>query len=326
MLSRMQATTHPGSASAPAAVLGDGTSLFRCIAVVNGKGGVGKTSLTANLAGLYAAAGYRTLAIDLDPQGNLGDDLGYLGAGLSDSGEELVNALRARRPFAPVRDVRPGLDVLPGGPALEDLNGDFYGRHVGPDTVLAFATSLAQIASDYDLILIDCPPGNDALQESALAAAHWVVIPTKSDPSSRAGLQIVAGRFSAIREQYNADLQLLGVVLFGVNSAATRLIAEARRALGEDLGIPEALCEASIRHVEAAAFDARTRGQLVHELERDVHKGPSRFELLRMDKETRQRTRTLAASAGSLAADYQRLAEELIDRIVASENSEEAPA
>jgi chromosome partitioning protein len=90
--------------------------------VVNGKGGVGKTSLTANLAGLYAAAGYRTLAIDLDPQGNLGDDLGYLGAGLSDNGAELVDALRARRAYRPLRDVRPGLDVLAGGPVLSELN------------------------------------------------------------------------------------------------------------------------------------------------------------------------------------------------------------
>lgn len=316
----MQATTHSSSAGSRT----DAAALARCIAIVNGKGGVGKTSLTANLAGLYAAAGYRTLAIDLDPQGNLGDDLGYLGAGLSDNGVELVNALRARRPFRPLQDVRPGLDVIAGGAALEELNSDFYGRHVGPDTVLAFAESLAQIATDYELILVDCPPGNDALQESALAAARWVVIPTKSDPSSRAGLQIVAARFSAIRQHYNPELQLLGVVLFGVNSAATRLIAEARRALGEDLGLPEVLCESSIRHVEAAAFDARTRGQLVHELERDVHKGPSRFELLRMDKETRQRTRTLAASAGSLAADYQRVAEELLDRIVADETPEGA--
>lgn len=322
MLLGMQATTHVTPAGAQTSV----DALARCIAVVNGKGGVGKTSLTANLAGLYAAAGYRTLAIDLDPQGNLGDDLGYLGAGLADNGVELVDALRARRPFIPLRDVRPGLDVLAGGPALDELTSDFYGRHVGPDTVLAFAGSLAPIASDYDLILVDCPPGNDVLQESALAAARWVIIPTKSDPSSRAGLQIVAARFSAIRQQYNPELQLLGVVLFGVNTAATRLIAEARRALGEDLGLPEVLCDATIRHVEAAAFDARTRGQLVHELERDVHKGPSRFELLRMDKETRQRTRTLAASAGSLAADYQRLAEELLDRIVADENDEEAQA
>jgi cellulose biosynthesis protein BcsQ len=300
----------------------DPAVLSRCIAVVNGKGGVGKTSLTANLAGLYAAAGYRTLALDLDPQGNLGDDLGYLGAGLGDDGAELVDALRNRLPFQPVRDVRPGLDVIIGGPLLDGLSADFYGRHSRVDSVLAFAGSLAAIAADYDLILIDCPPGNDALQESALAAARWVVIPTKTDPSSRAGLQIVANRFLTIREQYNPDLMLLGVVLFGVNSAATRLIAEARNALAGELGSADIIVDATIRHVEAAAYDARSRGQLVHELERDVHKGPSRFELLRMDKATRTATRSLAASAGSLAADYQRLAEELIDRIVAHESDD----
>lgn len=300
----------------------DPAVLSRCIAVVNGKGGVGKTSLTANLAGLYAAAGYRTLAVDLDPQGNLGDDLGYLGAGLGDDGAELVAGLRERRPFQPVREVRPGLDVIIGGPQLDNLSADFYGRHSRVDAVLAFAGSLAAIAADYDLILIDCPPGNDALQESALAAARWVLIPTKTDPSSRAGLQIVANRFVAIREQYNPDLMLLGVVLFGVNSAATRLIAEARSTLASELGSPDIIVDATIRHVEAAAYDARSRGQLVHELERDVHKGPSRFDLLRMDKASRNATRSLAASAGSLAADYQRLAEELIDRIVASESDD----
>lgn len=300
----------------------DPGALSRCIAVVNGKGGVGKTSLTANLAGLYAAAGYRTLAVDLDPQGNLGDDLGYLGAGLGDDGTELVDALRNRRPFRPVCDVRPGLDAIIGGPLLDGLSADFHGRHSRVDAVLAFAGSLAAIAADYDLILIDCPPGNDALQESALAAARWVVIPTKTDPSSRAGLQIVANRFVTIREQYNPDLMLLGVVLFGVNSAATRLIAEARKTLAGELGNADIIADATIRHVEAAAYDARSRGQLVHELERDVHKGPSRFELLRMDKATRTATRSLAASAGSLAADYQRLAEELIDRIVAHESDD----
>ena len=76
-------------------------ALRRTIAVLNGKGGVGKTSLTANLSGLFADAGYRVLAIDLDPQGNLGNDLGYLGAGLGDG--EQVSWLPAQqgshRPF-----------------------------------------------------------------------------------------------------------------------------------------------------------------------------------------------------------------------------------
>ena len=67
----------------------DRPALRRTIAVLNGKGGVGKTSLTANLSGLFADAGYRVLAIDLDPQGNLGNDLGYLGAVLGDGGAGL---------------------------------------------------------------------------------------------------------------------------------------------------------------------------------------------------------------------------------------------
>jgi hypothetical protein len=62
------------------------------IAVVNGKGGVGKTSTTANLAGILAAEGYRVCAVDSDPQGNLGLDLGVHHAGQSDDGAELMRA------------------------------------------------------------------------------------------------------------------------------------------------------------------------------------------------------------------------------------------
>ena len=70
----------------------DRAALHRTIAVLNGKGGVGKTSITANLGGLFSDAGYRVLLVDLDPQGNLGNDLGYLGAGLGDGGEALSAA------------------------------------------------------------------------------------------------------------------------------------------------------------------------------------------------------------------------------------------
>src|SRR3954463_13721817 len=128
MLTGMQVSMHADPVASAA-----GTDvLSRCIAVVNGKGGVGKTSLTANLAGLYAAAGYRTLAIDLDPQGNLGDDLGYLGAGLSDDGAGLVDALRARRAYRPLRNVRAGLDVLAGGAGPGGLNSALYCRQGTP--------------------------------------------------------------------------------------------------------------------------------------------------------------------------------------------------
>jgi len=83
----------------------------RIVAIANGKGGVGKTSLTAGLAGLVAAAGYRVLTLDADPQGNLRRDLGYS----SSDGQNLAMAIQNGVPLAPLRDVRPNLDCIPGG-------------------------------------------------------------------------------------------------------------------------------------------------------------------------------------------------------------------
>lgn len=297
----------------------DRAALTRVIAVVNSKGGVGKTSIVATLAGLYAEAGYRTLAVDLDPQGNLGTDLGYLGAGLSDDGKSLTAAVFAGTPLTPLRDVRPRLDVVPGGDQLHDLVAILLSRRdKGRGGAEDLATSLAAIAPDYDVILLDCPPGSDVLQESALAAAHWVLIPTKTDDASRAGLRDVARRFVAARAAGNPDLGLLGVVIFGVGSTARRVLRQTREALEQDLGGAAPVLDATIRHVEAAAVDARGRGQLVHELERDVHAAPRWYERLRAAP-TSPKQETLASSAGSLAADYQALAEEVLARLVAAE-------
>ena len=74
------------------------------ILVMNGKGGVAKTSVVANLAGLAAASGWRTLAIDTDPQGNLARDLGCIDD--TDDGHNLANAILAREPLQPMRNVR----------------------------------------------------------------------------------------------------------------------------------------------------------------------------------------------------------------------------
>lgn len=297
----------------------DRSALTRVIAVVNAKGGVGKTSIVATLAGLYAEAGYRTLAVDLDPQGNLGTDLGYLGAGLSDDGKGLARAVFAGTALSPLRDVRPKLDVVPGGDQLHDLVAVLLSRREkGRGGAEDLALCLASVAADYDVILLDCPPGSDVLQESALAAARWVLVPTKTDDASRAGLRDVARRFVAARAG-NPDLGLLGVVIFGVGSTARRVLRQAREALEQDLGGAAPVLQASIRHVEAAAVDARGRGQLVHELERDVHAAPRWYERLRGTPGAQQET--LASSAGSLAADYQALAEEVLERLVTAEAS-----
>ena len=298
----------------------DRQALVRTIAVINGKGGVGKTSVTANLAGLYAAAGYQVLAIDLDPQGNLGNDLGYLAAGLSDDGLGLQQAAATGAPLVPLRAVRPNLDVVSGGEQLHDLAAILQSRRLtGRGGVKSLAVSIGAIAGKYDVVLLDCPPGSDVLQAGALESAHFVLIPTKSDDASRAGLREVGRRFALARES-NPTLALLGVVLFGVNTSARRVTGTARGNLIADLGGAAPVLEATIRHVEAAAVDARGRGQLVHELERDVHASPKWYERLRNPGV--HNAEPLAASAVGLAEDYQQLAEQVLSQIGAVERAQ----
>ncbi len=302
----------------------DRGTIQRVVAVINGKGGVGKTSVVANLGGLLAAAEYRVLLVDLDPQGNLGEDLGYVGAGLGDDGRGLFLSLSTGAPLQPLRDVRARLDVLPGGEELNDLAATLYARRQrnAAASATALAEALATTEGEYDLVLLDCPPGQDVLQEAALVAARWVLIPTRTDASSRKGLREVGRRFTGARVN-NPDLELLGVLLFGTTTAAKRITAQARADLHADLGGVAPIFETAIRYVEAAAVDARNRGQLVHELERDVLNGPKWYERLRSGAIGGA---PLAASAGTLAADYQALAEEVLGRLVAAETNETVTA
>ena len=161
------------------------------------------------------------------------------------------------------------------------------------------------------------------LQAGALEAARWVLVPTKTDDASRAGLREVARRFTVARAT-NPDLALIGVVLFGVNTSARRVTGQARDLLSQDLGGAAPVLASTIRHVEAAAVDARGRGQLVHELERDVHAAPKWYERLKNPGSAPHEP--LAGSAGALAEDYQRLAEEVLGAIVAAEQTAEVPA
>lgn len=293
-------------------------ALIRVVAVVNGKGGVGKTTITANVGGLLAAGGYRVLLVDLDPQGNLAEELGYTATDRDDGGRALAQALAFGGAFEPSRDVRPNLDVLVGGAQL-DMAAAGLTMKAQKDPAgakLALAEGLAPIAAEYDLVLIDCPPGQETLQQAALAAARWALIPVKTDASSRKGLRDVARRLRAVLD-VNPDLDLLGVVLFGVNRSAHRVSESARSAIAADLGDTGSVFTASIRHVEAAAQETRDRGLLVHELERAVQAGPTWWEVRRSGRTEDDGPRV--RSAGGLAEDFHALGQEIIARITAGE-------
>ena len=203
--------------------------LPRSILFSSGKGGVGKTSLTCNVAGLATEAGYKVLVVDLDPQGNVGRDLGFYGKeGIDDRGQGLLEAIQFGRPVTPVRDIRPGLDVVTGGPYIDDavkLAPNFRDR--GRDPRLVLGQALEPLAGQYHLILVDSPPGDRYLQDIAMCASQFVVIPTRSDEASLDGLSRTADAFVSARE-VNPHLELLGVVLFGIGASATVIQSQVR--------------------------------------------------------------------------------------------------
>lgn len=291
--------------------------MSRVIAVANGKGGVGKTSTSVNLAVLLALAEYRVLLIDWDPQGNTAEDLGTTAS--SDEGAGLARAVLYGAPLEPVLGVRPNLDVCPAGTRLAEVAAaiDVRARQDRATAYLALAESLEQVADRYDVILIDCPPGEAVLQRIALSAARWVLVPTKTDASSRKGLRLLAEMFTAARE-VNPSLELLGVFLFGVTVSATRVRESARVMLEADLGGVAPVLQSTIRHVEAAAVDERNRGEVAHELEQAVTDNPKWWRLRQGEKGGP----VVASSSSSLAAEYQALAEEVVGLLTAAEEAE----
>lgn len=295
----------------------------RVVAIANGKGGVGKTSLTAGLAGLVAAAGYRVLTVDADPQGNLRRDLGYP----EDTGTTLALAIQHGSELQPLRDVRPNLDCVAGGAALFDVPATYISRRSRGENLSGLRAALAKIRpdepahADYDLILIDTPPGEPVIQDLVFQAADYLIIPTRSDDASLDGLVAVARRFAAARAT-NPSLTLLGVLLFGVRQGSTRLRDSVRDALEDTLEGVAPVFQASIRYLESAAVDMRRHGLLPHELEEGQIKARSlRLKRLRAGKKAGGVDDLLSRDASGLAGDYAALAKEVLQTIVAVETS-----
>lgn len=291
-------------------------AIRRTVVVAQGKGGVGKTSVASNCGGLVAASGLRVLIIGLDPQGNIARDLGID----PDDGTQMFNAILSGQPLPVHRDVRPRLDVAPGGPALEDLSGVMFSRAArGGDAIAdTLHTSIEAIADRYDLILIDTPPGERVLVEAAMSVAAAVLIPTRADDASIDGIARVAERFTAARA-HNPDLQLAGVLLFAVGSRSRRLETRVRRTIEGVVG-ESPIFSARVRHLESAAVDARHKGLLVHELE-DAAAADRRARLAALRAGSVPEGDLLVRNAEGLASDYEAVTRELLTRLNAMEEA-----
>lgn len=275
----------------------------KVLVIANGKGGVGKSSLAAALAAVLTLVPYRVLLIEMDPQGNNAEDLGFIGTDLYDGGAGQASAILEGAGLKPTGEARPGLWVVPGGEALEEVIEELYSqrraaRDTGDETwMYMYAAAIAQIADDYDVIILDVAPGSLVLQLQAMVAGDMVMVPCRSDASSRKGLRTVARRFRDAL-QHNPRLRLIGIVLFGVGSRARIVQDEMRELLMSDVKGTAPVFQTTIRYVEKAAVECRKSGLVPHEL--------ARLDTL---------DRSLATSAKGLASDYRSLGMELMTEI-----------
>ena len=292
--------------------------LDQAIAIANGKGGVGKSSLVANMAGVAAASNWRVLVVDLDPQGNLGSDLGYKQRGDSDDGAALSQAIQFGTTLERIRGVRPNLDAVPAGRHTRSLAGVLLQqwRDKQAETHAALVKVLKPIAGDYDLILFDCPPGDTVLGDMALTASRGLVVPVKFDGGSLDGLELMARRFGEIKGGgVNPVLELLGIALFDFNLQATamrsQVLAELAAAFGDDAPV----FDTAIRHSQRAAFDMRQDGLVAIEYEQRADADRlERLSLLRRGVDHLRRAGPAKSqSAHGLADDYMALTHEILD-------------
>lgn len=193
---------------------------MRQIAVINQKGGVGKTTTVANLGAALARAGRRVLLVDLDPQAHL--TLHY-GVELSDDQPSVYDVLTSSTPISEVAlSVRENTTLVPADIDLAGAEVELISV-TGREVILREA--LEPLASGYDFTLIDCPPSLGVLTINALSAATEVMIPLQAHFFALQGLGKLLDTVTLVRQRINPDLFVGGVVLC-MHDATTRLAGE----------------------------------------------------------------------------------------------------
>jgi len=248
----------------------------RCIAVVNQKGGVGKTTTALNLSASLAVAERPTLLVDLDPQGNATTGLGIDRAGLAPP--TLYQVLLEGEPAgrAVVGTSLPTLHLLPADHDLIGAEVELVGA-TGRERRLREA--LEGLGEAYGFVVIDCPPSLGLLTVNALVAAHGALIPLQCEYFALEGLAQLMRTLHLVRERLNAGLEVEGIVLTmydGRTSLAAQVRAEVERHFGRLLFrtvIPRnvRMSEAPSHGRPVVQYDIRSPGALAYlELAREV--------------------------------------------------------
>ncbi len=204
------------------------------IAFANQKGGVGKTTSAVNIAASLGLLGYKTLLVDLDPQGSATSGVGIAKKGLRFSAADLlIDGCRAED--ALLSTEFQGLDLLPSNISLAGTEFDLL---EAPGAEARLRRALLPLRDTYDYIIIDCPPSLGMLTINALSAADGIVIPMQCEYYALEGLSQLMMTVGRIKKRYNPRLLVAGILVTMYQSRLTlsaQVMAELKKHYGDRL-------------------------------------------------------------------------------------------